>query len=137
MSHVFYVCRFSDLGRVAGPFFSRETAETRRQSYPNESALCLRMVSINDWEKCSDYAEVGEMIEWKSSAGIKQGRVNSIDRDLATADPTINADYYLIEEYDQIKKKFVGRSHYLNSNAMKQLKIINRSNGVQQELDLT
>lgn len=127
MDHVFYVCRFNDRARAAGPYLTRAEASEKMMSYPNPSALYLSKLSGDAWERCSDYAEVGENIQWESGEGTLKGRVDFINRDLPTADPRRNADYYVISQTD-------GRTSYLNSNMMKMLKVQNLSAGCQMSL---
>lgn len=106
--------------RKAGPFNTYEQAEERRQSYPNPKALCVQLAGSATWKACSDYANVGDLVFWKSSAGNQVGRVRFIDRDLPTGDSKVNADYYMIDTVDN-------KAIYLNSNMMKMLSFQNLS----------
>jgi hypothetical protein len=106
--------------RTAGPFNTYEQAEERRQSYPNPSALRIQLAGDATWKACSDYANVGDLVFWKSSAGNQVGKVRFIDRDLPTGDPRRNADCYMIDTVDN-------KAIYLNSNMMKMLSFKNLS----------
>lgn len=71
-------------------------------------------------EFLSDYGVVGDKISWVSAAGVLNGVIKSIDRNRKTANPSKLADYYMIDVVER-------QSSYLNSNMMKQLKVINLS----------
>jgi hypothetical protein len=120
MSEVYFLVSGSLSKRVAGPFNTYEQAEERRQSYPNPRALRMQLAGSKTWKKCSDYANVGDLVFWKSSAGNQVGKVRFIDRDLPTGDPRKNADYYMVDTVDN-------KALYLNSNMMKRLSFQNLS----------
>lgn len=106
--------------RKAGPFNTYEQAKERLESYPNPKALRIQLAGSATWKACSDYANVGDLVFWKSSAGNQVGKVRYIDRDLPTADPKVNADYYMIDTVDN-------KALYLNSNMIKMLSFQNLS----------
>lgn len=71
--------------------------------------------------RLSNWAEVGQQITWTSAAGTLTGEVLRIDENKRTAHPTINADWYLIGYAKWPSGNW--KTAYLNSNAMKQLKV--------------
>lgn len=109
-----YFVKQNRIGRSAGPFKTFEEAHEKMMSYPNPSVL---FVVEEEFVHCSSYAEVGERIQWTSAAGKQAGVVTAINRDLPTADPIKNADYYyVVDGY--------GETSYLNSNMMDCLRVV-------------
>ena len=133
MSYVYFLVTFKTQTRTAGPFMTRDDAETHRMSYPNPSALCISQASADSYKHCSDYAEVGDEIQWESGAGTLTGTVKYINRDMPTGDPRNNADCYMIENCVDLNGK-PNNACYLNSNMMKMLSVKNISAGVQMGL---
>ena len=129
---MYYLTNVKTLSRTAGPFVTYADAESRRLSYPNPPALSIVQVSADSYNHCSDYAEVGDKIQWESGAGTLTGTVKYINRDLPTNDPRNNADCYMIENCVDLNGK-PNNACYLNSNMMKMLKVQNISAGVQRE----
>ena len=70
------------------------------------------------------FADETNTIQWKSAAGTLYGTVERIDYDKPTADPSKNADYYLVKLSPSIAR-YDGESAYLNSNMMEKLNVIN------------
>ena len=68
----------------------------------------------------SNYGKVGDEIRWVSAGGVCTGIIERIDRDQPTADPAINADYYMVRLH---RRGNVGVR--LNSNMMKSLHVTN------------
>lgn len=109
-----YFLKLNKLGRRAGPFNSFAEARDKMMTYPNPKAL---HIAEEEYTHCSSHAEVGERIQWTSAGGKHAGVVTAIDRDIATADPIKNADYYyVVDGY--------GKTSYLNSNMMDCLRVV-------------
>lgn len=126
MSYVYYNCAVNTHRRQSGPFPTHAAAEAHRNSYPNPSALRVSQCSEDSYEDRSDYAEVGETIQWTSGKGVHKGEVMFIHRDLPTGAPGRNADYYSIATGPNPMDR-----HFLNSNMMQMLKVVNLSAGQQ------
>jgi len=121
---MYYVLKNYKNMRAAGPFETYQDAYDHMESYPNPSAL--HVSAAREFTNCSDFAEVGETIQFTNGKGIQVGEVMFVHRDLPTSDPLRNADYYSIATGPNPMDR-----HYLNSNMMKMMKVINLSAGQQ------
>ena len=125
---MYYVMKNYKNMRAAGPFETRQDAYDHMESYPNPSAL--HVSTAREFTNCSDFAEVGETIQFTNGKGVQEGEVMFVHRDLPTGDPLRNADYYSIATGPNPMDR-----HYLNSNMMKMMKVVNLSAGQQLSME--